>query len=97
VSDTIFEEFPFEEIRNEGDYFDNAHQLRSLGYAQTQIWSIACGEDDELDDLDEGGDRWLYMTYGPAGHFINVIGYVATKEHHDNETYYQETIEMRPI
>jgi hypothetical protein len=52
------------------------------------------GDDDELD---ENGERWLYMTYGPPGHFVNVIGYIATAEHHDNDTYYQEAFEMLPL
>ena len=87
-------EFPFEEIKDNGDYFHSPHDLRKLGYAESQIWSVVIGNDDELDD---GGDRWLYITYGPSGHYVNVEGYFATKEHHDGHTYYQEALEMEPL
>lgn len=30
------------------------------------------------------------FVYGPSQHYIDVIGYIATKETHDGETYYTE-------
>ena len=71
--------FPFEEIRQEsGDYFDYIWQLRDLGYADTQIWTVTVHD-----------DTWCW---GPSHHWVNPIGYVATKEHHDNNTYYFEEV-----
>jgi len=71
------EDFPFEEIRDEnGDYFSSAWQPLKLGYKITQIWSVA-----------EHDGTWCY---GPPFHVVNVIGYIATTERHDNETYYEE-------
>lgn len=75
----IQSDFPFEEIRTEsGDYFDYIWQLRDLGYADTQIWSVT-----------EHDGTWCY---GPSRHWVNLIGYVATKEHHNDNTYYFETV-----
>ena len=98
---THIKEFPFVEHSRlsengdqDGEYAHSPHELRKLGYDQTQIWSVVMGDDDELD---ENGERWLYMTYGPTGHYVNVIGYIGTIEHHDNDTYYQEAFEMLPL
>ena len=41
TSNEYEQDFPFEEIRQEsGDYFDHIWQLRDLGYADTQIWTV---------------------------------------------------------
>lgn len=72
-----YQEFPYEEVRRpSGDYFDTALEAAKAGYGRDQIWSVA-----EEDDV---------ITYGPAHHWVNVIGYIATKETHDCETYYIE-------
>jgi len=96
MSDTIQAEFPFEEIRDdgtpEGDYFHRPNQLRALGYADSQIWSVI--EGDEI--TQEDGRRLNFITYGPSGHYVNVIGYMATTEHHDGETYYEDSFLMEP-
>jgi len=72
--------FPFEELRtfgwNDGDYFDSVQELLDKGYEKTQIWSVV-----------SEGDCY---TTGPSRHYINRLGYIATKEHHDNNTYYEE-------
>ena len=74
-----FEEFPFEEIRQEsGDYFDSIDQAKAAGYPLEQIWSI-CDHD----------GCW---TAGPPHHWVNLLGYIATKEVHDHNTYYFENI-----
>ena len=70
------EDFPFDEIRDEnGDYFDTAQDVMNAGHSITQVWSVS----------EEAG----VFTYGPHHHYINVIGFVATREHHDGETYYE--------
>ena len=72
-----YNDFPFEEIRlPSGDYFNSMAEARGYGHDQNQIWSVV-----------EGEDTW---TYGPAHHYINVIGFVATIERHDEDTYYHE-------
>lgn len=77
-----FTDFPFEEIRQEpdGDYFDSVQQALDAGYALTQIWSVV-----------ECDGTW---TYGPSHHYINRLGYIATVEHHDGDTYYHEKLEI---
>tara|TARA_B100000787_G_C16031398_1_gene222929 strand:- start:297 stop:581 length:285 start_codon:yes stop_codon:yes gene_type:complete len=92
---TIHEEdFPFEEIRDEGgDYFYRISELLALGYVESQIWSVVSGDD----EVDQNGQRWIYFTYGPSHHYVNLIGYVATKEHHDGDTYYEEAMDMDPL
>ena len=72
-------EFPFEEIRTEtGDYFGSIGAAELRGYSQNQIWSVT-----------ECDNEWCY---GPPHHWVNLIGYVATEERHDNNTYYIETV-----
>ena len=72
-------DFPFEEIRDEhGDYFRSIDQAMAAGFHPSQIWSVTeC-------------DNWY--TYGPPGHIVNLIGYVATNEQHDGDTYYEEQL-----
>lgn len=76
-----FKEFPFEEIRMQsGDYFNSTKELLDLGHSLDNIWSITECEDE--------------FCYGPSHHYINLVGYIATKESHDGNTYYLEKIEM---
>ena len=73
------QEFPFGEIRDQnGDYFNTAQDVMNAGHSITQVWSVSSEGD--------------YFTYGPHHHYINVIGFIATKEHHDGETYYEERV-----
>lgn len=77
--DSLDTQFPYEEIRAaDGDYFPSQHAARMAGYLDNQIWSIAVVD-----------DTW---TFGPSHHWVNVIGYIATNETHDNKTYFDETI-----
>lgn len=93
MSDTIFADFPFEEVkRPDGDYFYRISELEELGYIKSQIWSVVDGDE----EIDESGQRWCYYTFGPSHHYVNLVGYVGTQEHHDGETYYQESLEMEP-
>lgn len=72
-------DFPFNEIRDEsGDYFSSKHEAFKAGHKPNQIWSIVEGES--------------AFVYGPAYHLINVIGYIATDESHDGNTYYEEKL-----
>ena len=76
-----YEAFPFEEIRRrDGNYFNTAEEAVAAGYKESQVWSVI-----ESDD---------WYTYGPSWHYINRLGYVATKEHHDGQTYYHEQVEI---
>jgi hypothetical protein len=72
------QDFPFEEIRNQrGDYFATVAEVKNqTGYDRSHIWSIT-----------ECDNAW---SYGPSYHYINLIGYVATHEAHDDNTYYEE-------
>lgn len=70
--------FPFEEIRDDsGDYFSTAEEaMNRTGLEEDHIWSV----------MEEDG----VFYYGPAHHYINVLGYIATNEVHDLDTYYEE-------
>lgn len=73
-------DFPFEQLRDDGgDLFTSLAAARAAGFDDDQIWSIVTGDE---------GDVWVY---GPAHHVVNVLGYVATEERHDGNTYYEET------
>ena len=72
-------DFPFDEIRREsGDYFDTIQQAREAGYSDNQIWSVT--EDNNT------------FCYGPSRHWVNLLGYVATAEKHNDNTYYLENL-----
>ena len=79
-------DFPYEEIRTkDGDYFSTVQEAKDLGFKIKQIWSVAV-----VDDVDENGKEFTSYCYQPPGHIVNVIGYVATKEAHDHDTYFDE-------
>ena len=93
---TYKQDFPFVEHSRldengdqSGDYADTQKELRERGYAESQIWSVIEGDDDHI-----YGQRISTYIYGPSGHFVNKIGYIATEEHHDGDTYYEEEMEM---
>jgi hypothetical protein len=69
------EDFPFEQTNE--DYFFTASEALRSGYKESQVWSVVEGEDGTF-------------VYGPHYHYINVIGYITTEEHHDGNTYYEE-------
>jgi hypothetical protein len=78
-------DFPFDEIRKEsGDFFSNIKEMEDLGFTENQMWSVVCT------DFYDGST----YSYGPRDHWINLLGYVATKEEHDGATYYEEFIEL---
>ena len=71
------QEFPYEEIRKDtGDFFDSIAEAKAAGFKESQIWSVT-----EYEDT---------FTYGPSRHWVNLLGYVATVEHHDDNTYFFE-------
>ena len=77
------QDFPFEEIKDKnGDYFNTAQDVMNEGHSLSQVWSVVEGEDGDNDVL----------SYGPYHHRINVLGFIATKEHHDMDTYYEEMV-----
>ena len=77
-------EFPFVEIRDDvleggnGDYFRSWQHTKDAGFDDDQIWSVVHG--DETD---------VYI-YGPPHHYVNLVGFIATQERHDGNTYYEE-------
>ncbi len=80
--DIIYEkEFPFDEIRDEhGDYFMTIEDAKKhTGYDESHIWSVT-----------ECENTW---TYGASHHYVNLIGYLATHEAHDGNTYYEESFD----
>lgn len=73
------QDFPFDEVRDDvigglGDYFKSIKDAQSAGFDLSQIWSVI-----ETDGV---------YSYGPSHHFVNLLGYVCTKEKHDGATYY---------
>lgn len=79
MTTTIHEqEFPFEEYRDEaGDFFISAEEAaHHTGLDMFHIWSVV-----ECDGV---------FCYGPAHHYVNVLGFIATQEAHDGDTYYKE-------
>ena len=83
-STVINSNFPFTDLRMpDGDFYDNKTQLEQAGFVESQMWSV-------VEACNASGDE-LYI-YGPVHHYCNLIGYVATAEHHDGNTYYQETV-----
>ena len=82
-------DFPFDEIKDGGgDYFYNVDSaIKQTGFSAKNIWSVV--SDDHMDK-----DGWMVYIFGPAHHYCNVIGYVATKEPHDGETYYIEEVDF---
>ena len=83
----IQQDFPFDEIRDAtGNYFASVADAMKAGYQESQIWSVVIG-----DGVGPNGED--VYTYGPSHHYVNVMGYIATKEHHNNETYYDEFLD----
>jgi hypothetical protein len=81
----LTEPFPFNELRRStGAYYEFPDQLIRAGFENSQIW---CVSKDKSDD----GSVWWY--YGPPIHYVNILGYVGTAEHHDGDTYYEECVE----
>jgi hypothetical protein len=76
-------DFPFEEHRTktDSDLFDSVQEALDAGWLTTQIWSVVVCDDD---------DEPITWTYGPNHHWVNVMGFTATQEHHDGDTYYHE-------
>jgi len=69
-------EFPFEEQNR----YDTMREALGAGWLETQIWSVVVHDDED--------NTW---TYGPTHHYVNVMHFTATKEHHDGNTYYHES------
>ncbi len=77
-------DFPFIQLKTPtGDYYDNRTEMALAGFQESQMWSIVEA------DADDGTE---YLVYGPVHHYVNLIGYVATAEHHDSNTYYNECV-----
>ena len=71
-------DFPFKEKRKEsGDFFDTIEEVKALGYSEDQIWSVVCSDEDDTSTF----------VYGPSEHWVNRLGYIATKEKHDGNRH----------
>jgi len=78
--------FPHTEIRDlAGDYWPTIDACLAAGYEFSQVWGVT------VTDCDDDATVWCY---GPAHHYVDLIGYVVTAEHHDGETYYIEVCEL---
>lgn len=78
------QEFPFQELKTPtGDYYDNRNEMERAGFVESQMWSVTDADDDDGSE---------YLCYGPVHHYVNLIGYIATAEHHDGDTYYIECV-----
>ena len=91
VKDMFYEntDFPYEEIRRaDGNYFDSVEEALTIAKDEYNIWSVI---DDEI-EVDN--KRYVVFTYGPSRHYVNVIGFVVTKEAHNGNTYFEEYLEM---
>jgi len=77
-------EFPFTELKTPtGDYYDNRIEMERAGFVESQMWSVTDADDDDGSE---------YLCYGPVHHYVNLIGYIATAERHDGDTYYIECV-----
>ena len=77
-------DFPYKKHnRPSGDFFRTVAEAKAAGWDENQIWSVVEG-----DETLYGKNVWVY---GPSHHHINVLGFTATKERHDGETYFEET------
>ena len=79
-------QFPFDEIkRNDGEYFGTAKEaMTATGLDISHVWVII--------ESDTGNDNEYCYTTSPPHHHINKIGYIATQEPHDHQTYYNERV-----
>jgi len=70
--DKTLPEFPYTEIRDAGgDLFPSYDAALRAGFDAPQVWAVI------------GGDLESFCwTYCAGPHLVNVLGYVATKEHH---------------
>lgn len=69
--------FPFDEIhRPDSSLFATAEEAQRAGYELNQIWSVIGCYDN--------------LAYGPPHCRECVVGYIATQETHDGDTYYYE-------
>ena len=86
--------FPFEEIRNKsGNMYDTAEEaMRFTGYDRSHIWSVV-----DCDDEEYNGERFGFAEYGPSHHYVNILGFIATKEKHDGDTYFTECYSMGEV
>ena len=82
--------FPYHTINPTGkSYFKDVYGLFDLGFSLNQIWTVM--------EEDLGDHPYIYRRhiYGPpyCAEIKNtkILGYIGTKEKHNNETFYEET------
>ena len=88
-------DFPYKEIRKgSGDMFSTAEEaMKCTGYDESHIWSIGDCDGEGW----AGGERYGFAMYGPSCHYINILGFIATKERHDGDTYFTECYSMGEV
>ena len=80
-------EFPYEEIRDpNGDYFSSYQEVLDAGFTDAQVWTVIVTDE----------DLGLWITYDNGFRFVNVIGYVASKEEVTGDECYEEFVELDP-
>lgn len=89
-------DFPYEEIRDpkSGDGFFSVEDAKKAGFDDDQIWSVVENGESHWVKTNGAYFEWECLTYGPPRHFINVLHYVATNERHDNDTYYEDWLNI---
>ena len=81
------DEFPYEEIRDpDGNYFLYYEDVIDAGYCEEQVWTVVST------DTDEG----IWFAYDSTRRIVNVLGYIATKEHAVPGECYEEFVELDP-
>ena len=76
-------EFPYEEIRRaDGNYFDSWKEVTTAGYADTQIWCVTTGDE----------EQGTWFCYENTRRFVDVLGFIATKEHAKPGECYEELV-----
>ena len=76
-------ELPYEEIRApDGNYFDYWGDVLAAGYPENQVWCITIGDDED----------GTWFCYDSEPHFVNVIGFIATKERAYHGECYEELL-----
>ena len=77
--------FPYEEIKDtDGNYFQRYQDVLDAGFSDAQVWTVIVTDE----------DLGLWITYDNGYRFVNVLGYVASKEEVTAEECYEEWVEL---
>ena len=77
------QEFPYGEIfRDDGNYFNSWADAAAAGYSDSQIWCVTTSDH----------EHGTWFCYDNSAHFVNVHGFIATKEHAKPGECYEELL-----